>query len=336
MTNSTVSSNRSYGAGGGIRNVADGVVRINYSTITQNEINFSGSHNEPNRFGGGIYTNAPAVTYIGNSIVAENEDNRTYFSDDFSPDCYSSGSAQMASQGQNIIGIKGDTCKMTTTVSDQFGGEQSPLDPMLDSLEDRVHMPQPGSPAIDGGHEQPALGFFFNYNCPYVDQNRTSRPVNGDQFLLAKCDIGAAEYFVLSYIIYLDVETQILDGATIDFGTIDLGKLGEKTLEFKNDGQTAMVVTGLELPLGFELTEPFEETKIEPGERSSFTVQMQSDEIGDFGGQMHTIINGKKITQNLTGQVREAVIVDPTPTPVETPHPTTELDNQIFIPLVHK
>ncbi|MEM8861578.1 MAG: choice-of-anchor Q domain-containing protein, partial [Chloroflexota bacterium] len=340
MTNTTITSNRSYGAGGGIRNVADGVVRINYSTIVRNEINISGSGSEHNRFGGGIYTNAPAETYIGNSIVAENDDNRSYFQDDFAPDCYSSGSSQFVSFGQNIIGIKSGDCKMSTDNSDQLGGEQSPIDPMLGSLENRIHEPLSGSPAIDAGHASPSLGFFFNYYCPFSDQNLTSRPVNGDGLLGAACDIGAAEFFVPNYVIVLDEVTPITNGATINFGSISLGEVVEKTLDFKNDGSDPIYLANIELSHGFELTESFEAGEIEPGEEKTYTVRYSADALGDFGGSIIITIGGEEITQNVSGQVIEEVVVDPTPTPsptpIVTPEPSTNLDKEIFLPMVNR
>ena len=104
--------------------------------------------NSANR-GGGISQTSDTIN-IKNTIVAENLATTD-------PDVEGS----FNSQGYNLIGDKGTVTNFTAT-GDQAGTAGSPIDPLLDSLQDnggftQTHALLAGSPAIDAGDDSVGL-----------------------------------------------------------------------------------------------------------------------------------------------------------------------------------
>jgi hypothetical protein len=197
IKNSTISSNRALGGGGGIRNVGNGRLFVASSTITLNRGNEPSASvgAEPNRTGGGIQTISPATVWIGGSILAGNTDNRSRFQTNFSPDCYSDSSDAFKTMRSNLFGVVNKLCQLSDGGSnpsvDLKGTDTMPLDPKLEPLDamvTRIHALQVGSSAID--HNTTTATFFA---CESVDQRGSARPIDGDGDGQASCDIGAYE-----------------------------------------------------------------------------------------------------------------------------------------------
>lgn len=202
IRNSTISGNTALGGGGGLRNVANGTMRISLSTIADNEANVPGkASGEANRFGGGIQTLNPAAISIGGSVVANNTDNRSSFDSDFAPDCYAPTVGTFTSHRYNVLGVKNSNCALRDVISgsdtshDQKGTGGSPLDPHLGVLTNnggptRTHALNTGSPAID--YKSAGSGTTF-FDCLASDQRSYSRPADGDGNGSSICDSGACE-----------------------------------------------------------------------------------------------------------------------------------------------
>jgi CSLREA domain-containing protein len=203
IRNTTISGNRAIGAGGGIRNVADGHLTINMSTITGNRANEpSGVGNEPTRFGGGLFNLEPARILMGNTILADNSDHRTRFDPNYTPDCDSTGTFNFTSYRNNVVGILNARCSLQDTIwgpvlFDYVGTPAAPLDPGLGPLAGnggptRTHALRPASPALDAVLFGTGSTYF---DCrPASDQRGQPRPIDGDLDGVARCDAGAFEY----------------------------------------------------------------------------------------------------------------------------------------------
>ncbi len=323
ITDTTISGNDAFGAGGGIRNVANGIVRINHSTVVQNTTTALQFGGEANRFGGGIYTDNPAKTFIANSIVAENDDNRSRFSADFSPDCYNDTAGHFASFGDNLIGIISDNCTFDDEPSDMNGDGESPLDPELGNLINRVHMPLNGSPVVDAGDTSSTSGgipgLFFPYSCRFTDQNGISRPLDGDGNGNAACDLGAAELFNESFSLNIGVGIPIFDNGTIDFGTLEIGETAEKTVTINNSGNISLFVESESIPPGFALTTLGNGKTIRPGQSFDVVIEFSSIQAGDYEGWMTLMIGSKLIDIWLDGTINAIDTPTHTPTSIHTP-----------------
>ena len=207
ISNSTISGNSALARGGGIMNF--GTAWLAFSTITNNETDGVSEHPDVPSGGGGIY-NDPGVgsdgftvarVDIGNSIVAGNRDNRSSFSVDYSPDCFSVSPSTFTSFRGNLVSILNDNCNMRDTIFgdtrfDQVGSVANPLNARLDTLTDLnsptpYHPLLPGSPAIDRGTGVTSATFF---DCPDADQRGLTRPVDGNRDGAAECDVGAVEF----------------------------------------------------------------------------------------------------------------------------------------------
>ena len=97
-------------------------------------------------------------------------------------DCETSSSAQILSEGHNLIGSLLD-CSVVLA-----SGDLTNVDPILGPLQDNggptlTHALQRGSPAIDAA----------GVSCTSTDQRGVLRPKDGDGDGLAFCDIGAFE-----------------------------------------------------------------------------------------------------------------------------------------------
>jgi hypothetical protein len=186
-------------AGGGIINVAGGVIGMNNSTVVHNRTRaLSGANN-----GGGIYNDKISYANLWNTIVAEN-----FFGESSDrSDC----KGIFGSFGYNIVGNQGINCTVNRGPGDQVGGRYykdpdtgkedylRPIDPKLGFLSQNggptpTHALLDGSPAIDAGNPDPA----GNGACAEYDQRYLPRPKDGPTKNgydgLAVCDIGAYEH----------------------------------------------------------------------------------------------------------------------------------------------
>jgi CSLREA domain-containing protein len=171
LINSTLSGNMATGGNGGA--VAGGTVVLINSTISGNS---AGSN------GGGIFQNGMNGGSVKsrNTIIALN-------TAPAAPDVYGA----LTSEGFSLIGK--NTSGFTSATGDQYGSVASPLDPMLDTLQDHggptfTHALLFGSPAIDQG----------NASGSFTDQRDFARPA--DQLNINNApggdgsDIGAYEF----------------------------------------------------------------------------------------------------------------------------------------------
>ena len=192
IARSTVSRNESRITGGGIHNTGVGTMSIDASTLSDNQAGFGGAiRNEGNltitnstasgnsairgagienwgnlkvasstlsgnlasRDGGGIHnsrSSEQATTVFANTILAGNTASE-------GPDC----NGDFASKGNNLIGNT-EGCSFGPMSGDLTGNSSQPVDPRLAPLRDNGGPTQtqellPGSPAIDGGSDEPAL-----------------------------------------------------------------------------------------------------------------------------------------------------------------------------------
>lgn len=165
IENSTLANNTAHmaGIGGGIWNV--GSLTLTASTVTGNSAGY----------GGGI--SSLSQVYIERSLIALNT------AAIVGPDCSAISSSLFISRGYNLIGNNSD-CNYTPRTGDQVGTAGSPLDPLLDLLQNNggptlTQALRSGSPAID----VIPLG-----NCGVsVDQRGIARPQG------TSCDVGAVE-----------------------------------------------------------------------------------------------------------------------------------------------
>jgi hypothetical protein len=166
ILNSTISDNIA-GSCVGVKNY--GSLQLNNATITEN-FTIRG-------YGGGI-CNLGGLT-VENSLIALNQapDN---------PDCL----GPIISNGYNLIGD--DTgCSFTPSTGDIVGTTESPVDPLISSLNDNGGTTLtigllPDSPSIDAGNPD-------GESCEATDQRGIGRPIDGNKDGTSVCDIGAYE-----------------------------------------------------------------------------------------------------------------------------------------------
>lgn len=203
ITGSTISGNTTLHTrsipcdqgGGGISQDSGGVdssLTITNSTISGNSA--------PNSCGGGIFVlhsmELRNVTIVDNSAPSGGGGN-VYRRDDNEPlevsnsivanaasggDCATSGATPVFNTGGGNIDSD-DSCGFSA------GTDQPGVNPLLGPLSANggttlTHMPQSGSPAIDGG---------VNASCEDSDQRGVSRPLDGTGNGTATCDAGAVE-----------------------------------------------------------------------------------------------------------------------------------------------
>ncbi|MEE8523817.1 MAG: right-handed parallel beta-helix repeat-containing protein [Thermoanaerobaculia bacterium] len=191
LINTTVSGNSAgpFGLGGGI--FTFGIVQINPTTLTVVNSTFSGNSA---RRGGGIYSSSASHVFITNSTLAANT--ATFGGDAFANNAspaptfantlFTGGCSIFSnlhvSLGGNIES-PGNTCQLPDT------DRHSIADPGIAGLADNsgptwTHALLPGSPAIDTA---------VDGQCPDTDQRGFERPFDGDEDMVATCDVGAYE-----------------------------------------------------------------------------------------------------------------------------------------------
>ena len=160
-------------------------VQLNNVTIADNVADSNaGSAGD----GGGISVHSALIgrVNIANSIIADNQDDSPAT---LVPDC-DAAAGGIVSFGYNLVGDDTD-CNWTPATDDQVGTGGSPVDPLLDPVQDTPATPafyplQVGSPAVDAGNPGPVSDVAFPA-CRARDQRGVSRPKGG------RCDIGAYE-----------------------------------------------------------------------------------------------------------------------------------------------
>ncbi len=190
-------------AGGGLLNMAGGVIGMNNTTVTDNQT-FRGN-------GSGIYNSPKSTTNIWNTIIANNFYNKD-------PKNRNDCKGTFGSFGYNLVGDEPFGCTVNRGSGDMIGASfyidpntgkeeyQLPINPRLGDLRQNGG-PTPthalleeespelkASPAIDAGNPDPA-GFGA---CAETDQRYLARPkdgpAQGGYDGLAVCDIGAYEH----------------------------------------------------------------------------------------------------------------------------------------------
>ena len=191
--NSTISGNRAYETGGGIkiRNSGGATVYLHNTTVVGNLANTSGIRSYK---GGGIYNAGNHTIVVRNSIVAGNH---FLFQESLNgSDCL----GDFTSDGFNIIEQPQDDCVFSGDTSNDIIS----ISPQLAALDNnggptRSHAIPAGSPAIDVGNPN---GCMSNLTAmlPFVDSDLLSdqrgnpRPLDGDNNGTSICDPGAYEY----------------------------------------------------------------------------------------------------------------------------------------------
>jgi hypothetical protein len=103
---------------------------------------------------------------------------------------------------------------------------------------------------------------------------------------------GDNDAFVVNFprhnIHVLDGDTVISDGTgSVDFGITELGVPKQRTFTVINTGMADLTLQEpISLPSGFSLVSSFGETTLVPGQTTSFTVKLDSDESGVYSGTL--------------------------------------------------
>ncbi|MBN1589510.1 MAG: right-handed parallel beta-helix repeat-containing protein [Pirellulales bacterium] len=170
VVNSTISGN-SATMGGGIYSVNSSTnVSITNSTITDNSATNSG---------GGLYASSSQIL-MHNSVIAEND----------AGDNAQIHATVLPQSSHNLIGVSTGLSGIAHGENgNQIGAEGSPIDPMLDPLQDNggptlTHAPLAGSPLIDAGDDAKAID--PQWEPLLADQRGFSR-------FFGTVDIGAVE-----------------------------------------------------------------------------------------------------------------------------------------------
>lgn len=181
LVQTTISSNRTNGSGGGILALGGGL-SLSSVTLTGNvaDGDAAGGGN-----GGGAWIDASASLRLRHTILGGNSDDSP--SGDVFPDC----AGTVESERFNLV-ANASGCTITGDTGGNIGG----VGPGLGPLARRggttpVHVPLPTSPVLDAGDDDCTD---VNGTLLQWDQRGYPREIDGDQEQGAYCDLGAAEH----------------------------------------------------------------------------------------------------------------------------------------------
>ena len=256
LVNSTISGNTSGYSGGGVW--SNGSFSAKSSTITNNNCGWGGCGLED--------WNSPTVN---NTIIAGN--NLT------NGDDVCEGSTPITN-GTNLIGVD---CNGYFGGSDLLNGDSL----LLGSLKNnggptKTHMPQSGSPAIDGATVDGNIT---------VDQRGVARPINGDGDSGSEPDIGAVEVYPLDLAVT----------KTAGSSTVTPGQTITYTIVVSNNGPNSIYDT-----VTVTDTMPTSLTNVSwTCTASSGAVCPSASGTGDINETVDTLPSGNKLTYRVTGTV---------------------------------
>jgi hypothetical protein len=114
----------------------------------------------------------------------------------------------------------------------------------------------------------------------------------------------------------LDGETVVEVGGLVGFGTTPAGVPVDKVLTVKNVGREALTLSPLSssaFPTGFTLVSNFDQTNLDPGESTSFTIRLQSASNGTYSGPVsfsNSDPDESPFSLSLFGTVASSQIID--------------------------
>ncbi|MDX2228386.1 MAG: choice-of-anchor D domain-containing protein [Leptolyngbyaceae cyanobacterium bins.349] len=278
--NSTISGNRAGNTAtpnapsDNFGNVGGGLTIYSPATI----INTTFANNVAEWVGGGLSVGNNAPVTLQNTIFASNRSlNRFQI-------------LQQVNEAPNLIDGGGNLqfpARLTNFFNDRdLFPTVTIADPLLSPLQfvgsALVHVPAPGSPAIDTGVAT-SLG---------ADQTGAPRPQDGDFNGTNLTDIGAVEVpgTPIAEITLLDGATNILDGTTtpLNLGTVLVGDLLARSFTLANTGTAALTLSGLTLPTGFSLVGALP-AALAPGASIPLVIQVDTAIAGTFAGSFSLI-----------------------------------------------
>lgn len=158
------------------------------------------SGNAAGQLGGGIY-NSPGDLQLTNATLSGNTaPSAGGIFNDVGTALLKNMLLARGAAGENCAGVDGGAFSLADDATCHFGPGRDGVTLLLGALADNggptlTHMPQPGSPAIDGGTGD---------GCPATDQRGVSRTGPGTG---SACDVGAVEYLASPPQLYLPLVT---------------------------------------------------------------------------------------------------------------------------------
>ena len=183
LFNSTISGNTAIFRGGGVYN-ADGLLKIQYSTITNNSVPYFAN-------GGGVASfgdSSTTRTEVRSSIIAGNHSTNDLVNPHSDVDAVNGPTNSFVSLGYNVIG---QGLPFALNAFNQTGDQTSIVDPGLSPLSfsggpTAVHEPLPTSPAVNAGDPDAVAGVG---NVPANDQ----RGAGFSRVNNSRIDVGSFE-----------------------------------------------------------------------------------------------------------------------------------------------
>ena len=269
VNNSTISGNTADSNGGGGIRLQSGTLTVASSTIVSN----TALDGYPNRGGGGIRTTVSPYPSIKNSIIANNTADGVP-----GPDCQGT----IDSGGYNLVE---DTTDCGGLVGTDITGQDPLLGPLANNGGDtETHALLIGSPAIDAAN--PSGCTDVDGAALTTDQRGQSRAYDGDGDSTAACDIGAVE--AQPDIMVRDSSATVRDGTgSVDFGVTPMGTPVDKTFTITNTGAVTLTLTEpITVPAGFSVANSFADTRVAPGDTTTFTIRLDAASLGIYSGTL--------------------------------------------------